>query len=51
MMKVDAVKRGTWDRQIPLAVRQTWRGAMECNGNGLCFNFDAKKPNVPVDEN
>ncbi|MDI8954301.1 hypothetical protein MJO10_30055, partial [Salmonella enterica subsp. enterica serovar Anatum] len=40
MMKVDAVKRGTWDRQIPLAVRQTWRGAMECNGNGLCFNFD-----------
>ncbi len=22
MMKVDAVKRGTYDRQIPLAVRQ-----------------------------
>ncbi|EDW2493636.1 FAD-binding oxidoreductase [Salmonella enterica subsp. enterica serovar Oranienburg] len=47
MMKVDAVKRGTWDRQIPLAVRQTWRGAMECNGNGLCFNFDAKSPMCP----
>lgn len=47
MMKVDAVKRGTWDRQIPLVVRQTWRGALECNGNGLCFNFDAKSPMCP----
>ena len=47
MMKVDAVKRGTYDRQIPLAVRQEWRGAMECNGNGLCFNFDAKSPMCP----
>ncbi|SQB39521.1 FAD-binding oxidase [Citrobacter koseri] len=47
MMKVDAVKRGTYDRQIPLAVRQVWRGAMECNGNGLCFNFDAKSPMCP----
>lgn len=44
MMKVDAVKRGTFDRQIPIAVRSSWRGAMECNGNGLCFNFDAKSP-------
>lgn len=24
-----------------------WRGAMECNGNGLCFNFDAKSPMCP----
>ncbi|MGU3523042.1 FAD-binding and (Fe-S)-binding domain-containing protein [Enterobacteriaceae bacterium C23F] len=47
MMKVDAVKRGTFDRQIPIAVRTSWRGAMECNGNGLCFNFDAKSPMCP----
>ena len=47
MMKVDAVKRGTWDRQIPIAVRGAWRGAMECNGNGLCFNFDVKSPMCP----
>ncbi|HKS34376.1 MAG TPA: FAD-binding and (Fe-S)-binding domain-containing protein, partial [Enterobacteriaceae bacterium] len=47
MMQVDAVKRGTWDRQIPIAVRQQWRGAMECNGNGLCFNFDVKSPMCP----
>ena len=47
MMKVDAVKRGTYDRQIPIAVRASWRGAMECNGNGLCFNFDVKSPMCP----
>ncbi|EOC1471156.1 FAD-binding oxidoreductase [Cronobacter turicensis] len=47
MMKVDAVKRGTFDRLIPLAVRTSWRGAMECNGNGLCFNFDVKSPMCP----
>ncbi|WP_318368831.1 FAD-binding and (Fe-S)-binding domain-containing protein [Enterobacter sp.] len=47
MMKVDAVKRGTYDRQIPTTVRSSWRGAMECNGNGLCFNFDVKSPMCP----
>ncbi len=46
-MKVDAVKRGTYDRQIPIAVRSARRGAMECNGNGLCFNFDVKSPMCP----
>ncbi len=47
MMQVDALKRGTFDRQIPIAVRTSWRGAMECNGNGLCFNFDVKSPMCP----
>lgn len=47
MMKVDAVKRGTYDRRIPLSVRTSFRGAMECNGNGLCFNFDVKSPMCP----
>lgn len=47
MMQVDAVKRGTYDRQIPVNVRTDWRGAMECNGNGLCFNFDARSPMCP----
>ncbi|MDI9221829.1 FAD-binding and (Fe-S)-binding domain-containing protein [Pantoea sp. EA-12] len=47
MMQVDAVKRGTYDRQIPVTVRNDWRGAMECNGNGLCFNFDARSPMCP----
>ncbi|WP_312240442.1 FAD-binding and (Fe-S)-binding domain-containing protein [Pantoea sp.] len=47
MMQVDAETRGSWDRQIPLRVRNDWRGAMECNGNGLCFNFDARSPMCP----
>ncbi len=47
MMRVDAEKRGTFDRRIPLAVRTSFRGAMECNGNGLCFNFDAHSPMCP----
>ncbi|MCG8710082.1 FAD-binding oxidoreductase [Brenneria sp. 4F2] len=47
MMKVDAVKRGTYDRTIPLAVRASFRGALDCNGNGLCFNFDARSPMCP----
>ncbi|PLR53215.1 D-2-hydroxyglutarate dehydrogenase YdiJ [Chimaeribacter arupi] len=47
MMRVDAVKRGTFDRRITLAVRTSFRGAMECNGNGLCFNFDVKSPMCP----
>ncbi|MGY5367552.1 D-2-hydroxyglutarate dehydrogenase YdiJ [Enterobacter oligotrophicus] len=47
MLRVDATKRGTYDRQIPIAVRTSWRGAMECNGNGLCFNFDVKSPMCP----
>lgn len=47
MMQVDAETRGSWDRQIPLTVRNDWRGAMECNGNGLCFNFDARSPMCP----
>lgn len=47
MMQVDAAKRGTFDRQIPVSVRGAWRGAMECNGNGLCFNFDVNSPMCP----
>ncbi|EKT57382.1 oxidase [Providencia sneebia DSM 19967] len=47
MKQVDAVKRGTYDRQIPVEVRKEFRGAMECNGNGLCFNFDVKSQMCP----
>lgn len=47
VFRVDAIKRGTYDRRIPLAVRTSFKGAMECNGNGLCFNFDANSPMCP----
>lgn len=47
LVSVDARKRGWFDRQIPLDVRETWQSAMDCNGNGLCFNYDVKSPMCP----
>lgn len=32
--------RGQHDRQIPVAVREQFDSAMNCNGNGACYNFD-----------
>lgn len=47
LMQITAVKRATFDRQIPVVVREAFRGAMECNGNGLCFNFDKNSVMCP----
>lgn len=47
LVKVDGVKRGFYDRQIPVKVRDSFKQAMECNGNGLCFNYDVNSPMCP----
>ncbi|MCO4800085.1 MAG: FAD-binding oxidoreductase [Colwelliaceae bacterium] len=47
LVSVDDVKRGTFDRQIPIEVKDSFKSAMECNGNGLCFNYDANSPMCP----
>ncbi|MEI6896556.1 MAG: FAD-binding and (Fe-S)-binding domain-containing protein [Psychromonas sp.] len=47
LVSVDAVKRGTFDRQIPIQVRKSYTQAMDCNGNGLCFNYDTHSPMCP----
>jgi len=47
LVSVDGVKRGTFDRQIPIKVKDSFKSAMECNGNGLCFNYDANSPMCP----
>ncbi|WP_044470933.1 D-2-hydroxyglutarate dehydrogenase YdiJ [Mannheimia massilioguelmaensis] len=42
------------DRQIPVKMREEFSGAMNCNGNGLCFNFDvhsAMCPSMKVSHN
>ena len=39
LVSVDAVKRGTFDRQIPVRIRDSFKDALDCNGNGLCFTF------------
>ncbi|MCA2413130.1 D-2-hydroxyglutarate dehydrogenase YdiJ [Vibrio chemaguriensis] len=47
MVKVTATKRGYYDRQIPVAVRESLKPVLSCNGNGLCFNYDADSPMCP----
>ncbi|WP_028865791.1 D-2-hydroxyglutarate dehydrogenase YdiJ [Psychromonas aquimarina] len=47
LVSVDAVKRGFYDRQIPVKVRESFSEALDCNGNGLCFNYDTTSPMCP----
>ncbi len=47
LVKVDAIKRGFYDRQIDIEVRESYSAAMNCNGNGLCFNYDTSSPMCP----
>ena len=47
LVSVDAKKRGAFDRQIPVQIREEFPSVMNCNGNGLCFNFDSKSPMCP----
>ncbi|RLV58394.1 FAD-binding oxidoreductase [Parashewanella curva] len=44
---VDSEKRGTFDRQIPVNVREAFPDVMNCNGNGLCFNYSPQSPMCP----
>lgn len=47
LVSIDARKRGYYDRQIPVQVRDSYRNAMDCNGNGLCFNYDTQAVMCP----
>lgn len=47
LVKVDAPKRVTFDRHIPIEFRESFAPAMSCNGNGLCFNYDSTSPMCP----
>jgi FAD/FMN-containing dehydrogenase/Fe-S oxidoreductase len=47
LVKVSGQKRGEFDRQIPIEVRNSFEPVMSCNGNGLCFNYDATSPMCP----
>jgi len=47
LVSVDDTKRGYYDRQIPVNVKDSFTNAMDCNGNGLCFNYDANSPMCP----
>nr|WP_269468542.1 FAD-binding and (Fe-S)-binding domain-containing protein [Alteromonas sp. ASW11-130] len=47
LVKVSDTKRATYDRTIPVAFKNEFSPAMECNGNGLCFNYDTMSPMCP----
>ncbi|CAM3471828.1 FAD-binding and (Fe-S)-binding domain-containing protein [Shewanella pealeana] len=47
LYNVDSVKRGTFDRQIPVKTREAFPDVMNCNGNGLCFNYGVYSPMCP----
>ncbi|MGE6648046.1 D-2-hydroxyglutarate dehydrogenase YdiJ [Shewanella colwelliana] len=44
---VDSAKRGAFDRQIPVNTREAFPDVMNCNGNGLCFNYSVYSPMCP----
>ncbi len=48
LVSVDAIKRGTFDRQIPKEVRHSYNRVVSCNGNGACFNYDTTSPMCPT---
>ncbi len=47
LVKVSDTKRATYDRTIPVAFKTAFAPAMDCNGNGLCFNYDTTSPMCP----
>lgn len=47
LVSVDGQKRAWFDRQISVQVKDSFDGSLNCNGNGLCFNFDSNSPMCP----
>lgn len=48
LLTIDGVPtRGQYDRRIPVKTRDTYSEAMNCNGNGVCFNWNPDDPMCP----
>uniref|UniRef100_A0A486XV29 D-2-hydroxyglutarate dehydrogenase n=1 Tax=Rheinheimera sp. BAL341 TaxID=1708203 RepID=A0A486XV29_9GAMM len=47
LVSVDDQKRAWFDRQIPVEVKDSFDSSLNCNGNGLCFNYEASSPMCP----
>ncbi|MDX1392401.1 MAG: FAD-linked oxidase C-terminal domain-containing protein, partial [Rheinheimera sp.] len=47
LVSVDAQKRAYFDRQIPISVKESFDSSLNCNGNGLCFNYEENSPMCP----
>jgi FAD/FMN-containing dehydrogenase/Fe-S oxidoreductase len=47
LVSVDDQKRSWFDKKIDIKVKDSFENAMNCNGNGLCFNYDDNSPMCP----
>lgn len=47
LVSVDDQKRAWFDKKIPTAVKANYEAPLNCNGNGLCFNYDDDSPMCP----
>lgn len=47
LVSVKDIKRAAIERVIPITVKEAVAPAFECNGNGLCFNYDPSSPMCP----
>lgn len=47
LVSVDGQKRAWFDKQIPVAVKDSFDSSLNCNGNGLCFNYEESSPMCP----
>lgn len=47
LVSVDDQKRAWFDKQIPVAVKDSFDSSLNCNGNGLCFNYEESSPMCP----
>lgn len=47
LVSVKALKRASIERVIPVSVKRELAPAFECNGNGLCFNYEPASPMCP----
>ena len=39
LVSIDSLMRGDLDRTIPVSIRNSFKGAVSCNGNGQCFSY------------
>ncbi len=47
LVSIDAKKKAGFDREIPIHVKESFQQVIDCNGNGLCFNYDKDSPMCP----
>ncbi|MGN0902929.1 MAG: FAD-linked oxidase C-terminal domain-containing protein, partial [Succinivibrio sp.] len=47
LVDIDSPMRGDLDRTVPVNVRNSFKGAVSCNGNGQCFSYQTSSLMCP----